>query len=331
MNKSEKIVVLGAGACGTALAIGWTRAGNPTTLWTRSGAAAAELRETGENKKRLPGIALPGDLKVTSDLAKAVAGVGIAVAAIPAQAWRDMASDLQGHLSVGTPVVLTAKGIERGTGLLPHQVTADVLPSAIPTILSGPSFASDVGRGLPTAVTLACADGRVGKRLAETLATPALRTYQSEDMTGTALGGAVKNVLGIAAGLTDGCGLGESARAALVTRGFAEMRRLGGKLGTAPETMMGLSGLGDLMLTCTSPQSRNYRYGHIVGEGSSPDQALETVGTVEGVWTAEALLDLAAKVDVDMPVAGAVRDIVGGTPVDRVISGLMARPLTQEN
>jgi glycerol-3-phosphate dehydrogenase (NAD(P)+) len=322
---------VGAGAWGTALAQTVCRTGRDTLLWAREPEVVAEIATRQTNATFLPGVALSRRLQSTSDLA-AVAARDVVLMVAPAQHVRATGAALAPHLAPGKPVVICAKGLEQSTGKLLVQVLGEALPQAIPAVLSGPSFAADVSRGLPTALTLACADDGLGARLAETLGSRPFRIYRSTDLIGVQLGGAVKNVLAIAAGIVEGKQLGASAHAALVARGFAEMRRLGEALGARPETLMGLSGLGDLVLTCGSPQSRNMSLGRALGQGQELAAILAGRHSVaEGVYTAAAVIKLAAANGVEMPIAQAVHAIVEGRQtVDGAIEALLSRPLRAE-
>jgi len=328
----KTVAVLGAGAWGTALAVLLSRNGLDVRLWARSPERARDIDGKRENIAYLPGIKLPDSLTVTGDLAGALDRADFILSAIPAQHWRAMAGPLAGHIPSSMPIVLSMKGIERQTLALPHEVTADILPGSVPALLSGPSFAADVARGLPTAVTLAAADEGLARTLAGAFSSPAFRPYISPDLTGVALGGAAKNVLAIACGIVIGAGLGESARAALAARGFAEILRLSGALGGRQETLMGLSGLGDLMLTCASTQSRNMAYGLELGGGADPQALLAKSGSVvEGAHSARALIALARRHGIDMPLAGAVCDVISkDITVPDAIGLLMSRPLKAE-
>ncbi len=315
------VAVLGGGAFGTALAVALAQAG-PVTLWARDAAAIAAA---GENRRRLPGIPLPAAVTVTDDLACAAAAP-VLLLALPMQALAGFLADQAARLE-GRALVACCKGLELATGAGATALIARACPAATPAVLTGPAFAADVARGLPAALTLACRDPAAGERLQARLATPALRLYRSTDTTGAELGGALKNVVAIAAGIAIGAGLGESARAALVTRGYAEMLRLALALGARAETLAGLSGLGDLVLTATSERSRNFAHGRALGEGRAPDPA----ATVEGVATARALPALAARLGVEMPVAATV-DLVcrGRLSVGAAAERLLARPLKPE-
>ncbi|HZA01941.1 MAG TPA: NAD(P)H-dependent glycerol-3-phosphate dehydrogenase, partial [Hyphomicrobiaceae bacterium] len=281
----QTVGVIGGGAWGTALAQTLRRAGREVLLWAREPDVVEEINGRHTNTPFLPGIPLDPALRATGNLAE-IAGQSDVLMVAPAQHVRAVASALSRHLPAATPVVVCAKGVEQATGKLMAEVLAETLPAATPAVLSGPSFASDVARGLPAALTLATHEEALGQQLAERLGYRQFRLYWSSDMVGVQLGGAVKNVLAIAAGVVDGKGLGASAHAALVTRGFAELRRLGVALGARPETLMGLSGLGDLLLTCGSPQSRNMSLGRALGQGRTLAAVLGGRRSVaEGVYT----------------------------------------------
>jgi glycerol-3-phosphate dehydrogenase (NAD(P)+) len=320
-----QVGVIGAGSWGTALAGVAARAGHQVTLWARSPGLAAQINETAANEAYLPGLPLPAGITATADPA-ALAGAGVVLIAIPAQVVRETLANFAGHLAPGTAAVVCAKGIERGSHRLMSEVLAEALPETEFYVLSGPSFAADVARDLPTAVTLAGPTIEAATRLAEALSLASFRIYASDDTVGVQLGGAVKNVLAIACGISDGRGLGESARAALTTRAFAELARFGRAMGARPETLTGLSGLGDLILTCASRQSRNFAYGFALGQGASAPP-----GTVEGVPTAGVVDDMAQALGVDMPISAAVRRIVQGrSEIDEELGRLLARPLKAE-
>lgn len=317
------IAVLGAGAWGSALALAALAAGRKTTLWVREDDVLADIN-AGRGNRFLPGVTLPKELIVTGDLAQACRADALLLV-VPAQVLHVFAQSLKPYLRPGQPLVICAKGIEQGSGKLVTEVLMGAVPDAAPAILSGPSFARDVARGLPTAVTIA-AKGDLAAQLQASLGSATFRPYASDDLTGVALGGAAKNVYAIACGVVEGMGLGENARAALLARSFAELARLGESLGAKPETLMGLSGLGDLVLTATSKSSRNFSFGVAVGEGKPPAGAL-----AEGVATAPALVARAKAVGVEMPIAEAMADLLGGsvTPGEAVLR-LMGRPLKAE-
>jgi glycerol-3-phosphate dehydrogenase (NAD(P)+) len=325
------IGVVGGGAWGTALAAAAVRAGCDVLLWARDRATVETVNRDHQNTTRLPGIRLDESLRATCDLEEAVARDAV-ILAVPAQTVRDVAAAMSGAIAAGVPVVLAAKGLERATDCFLSDAVAKVLPTARPAVLSGPSFASDVARGLPTAVTLACEDEETGRALVHALGHPQFRPYRSDDMVGTQIGGAVKNVLAIACGTVEGRALGRSALAALVARGFAEMSRFGLALGARTETLAGLSGLGDLVLTATSTQSRNFSFGIELGRGGSADAILGGRASVtEGVWTVPAVVRRAAALGVEMPICAAVEAVVEGRiDVDAAIEGLLSRPFREE-
>jgi glycerol-3-phosphate dehydrogenase (NAD(P)+) len=323
----DHIAVIGAGAWGTALALTCARAGRTVTLWEPDPKLAAILVGKRESTF-LPGIKLDERIAVTADIATAAAAPAILLV-VPAQAVRSVATSLAGSIAAGTPVIVCAKGIERGSRKFMTEVLGECAPAAMPAILSGPSFAADVARGLPTAVTLAAADEALADALAHAIGSPSFRPYRSTDMRGAEIGGATKNVLALAAGIVVGRGLGASAQAALTTRGFAELVRFGRAYGARIETMMGLSGLGDLLLTCSSPQSRNFSFGINLGRGHKP-QDIEG-GLAEGVFTASVLTEMAAERGIDMPIASAVTALLDGEmSVDEAIESLLARPFKAE-
>jgi glycerol-3-phosphate dehydrogenase (NAD(P)+) len=327
----QSIGVIGAGAWGTALAQTARLAGRDVLLWGREAEVVEDINARHVNTAFLPGVALDPQLQATTDLAALITSDAILMVA-PAQHVRAVGSELARHLPPDKPVVICAKGLEQATGKLMGTVLGEVLPQARLAALSGPSFAADVARGLPAALTLACINESVGQGLAQALGYRHFRLYWSNDLTGVQLGGALKNVLAIAAGIVDGRQLGASAHAALVTRGFAEMQRFGAKLGAQAGTLMGLSGLGDLLLTCGSPQSRNMSLGRALGQGQSLQAVLGSRRSVaEGVFTAAAITKVAGQLGVEMPICEAVHAIVEGTAsVDDAISGLLARPFKAE-
>ena len=327
MADFNDIAVIGAGAWGTALALTCARAGRKVSLWEHDAANAQNLKSKRESLY-LPGVRFDDAIIVAADLADAVRAQAILLV-VPAQAVRSAAKALAPLLAVGTPVIVCAKGIERGTKKFMAEVIAECAPKAEPAILSGPSFAADVARGLPTAVTLAAKDGDLAATLARAIGSAGFRPYHSADVRGVEIGGAAKNVLAIAAGIVAGRKLGASAAAALNTRGFAELARFGRAYGAKAETMMGLSGLGDLLLTCSSPQSRNYSFGAALGRGQRPSEIHG--GLAEGVFTAPVLLEMAAERSVDMPISAAVAAVLSEQmSVDEAIESLLARPLRAE-
>ncbi len=325
MSSHQTISVVGAGAWGTALANAAARAGRDVTLYARDRTAADKIAQTRENPK-LPGVQLEKSITVTGDLAQAGRASAILLVT-PAQSLREAALALAPHLAQDTPVIVCAKGIERGTHQFMTEIVAEVAPNALPAILSGPSFDIDVARGLPTAVTLASANETLAKALVHALGSATFRPYHSTDVRGVEIGGAAKNVLAIAAGIVAGRKLGASALAALTTRGFAELMRLGLACGAKAETIAGLSGLGDLLLSCSTPQSRNFSLGLALGRGETPNRSK----LVEGEFTAPVLIELAAEKNVEMPVANAVAAILGGAvTVDAAIEALLTRPFRSE-
>ncbi len=325
----SRIAVLGAGAWGTALALTAVAAGRDTLLWVREDDVLASIR-AGRQNRFLPDVILPEQLKATGDLAEAASAEALLLA-VPAQVLHGFVEKLAPHLKPGVPLVICAKGIEKASGKLVHEVVAGAAPSATVAILSGPSFARDVAKGLPTAVTIAAKGGAAG-RLQACLSTPVFRPYASDDVTGVALGGAAKNVYAIACGVVEGLGLGENARAALLARSFAELARLGEALGARSETLMGLSGLGDLVLTATSRSSRNFSFGVALGQGNSlADLNRPGHPLAEGVDTAPALVTRAKQAGVEMPIAEAMADLISGAlPLGEALTRLMSRRLKAE-
>jgi glycerol-3-phosphate dehydrogenase (NAD(P)+) len=323
--------VIGAGAWGTALAqvAGW--AGLDVLLQAREPEVVESIRARRVNEAFLPGIVLDDHVSVTPDLAD-LGACDLILAVPPAQHMRSTLTAFAPHHRAGVPIILCSKGIERGSLKLMTDVLAETLPAAPAAVLSGPSFAGEVARGLPSAVTLACADEALGDELMWTLSAPGFRPYLASDLIGAEVGGAIKNVLAIACGMAEGRGLGRSAHAALITRGFAEMTRMGVALGGQAETVAGLCGLGDLVLTCSSPQSRNMSLGLALGQGQTVEQALAGKRSVaEGYESAPAVRELAAKMGVDMPISLAVAALLSGeTTVEAVIDNLLSRPLKAE-
>ncbi|HEX4410372.1 MAG TPA: NAD(P)H-dependent glycerol-3-phosphate dehydrogenase [Xanthobacteraceae bacterium] len=325
----SRIAVIGAGAWGTALALTCARAGRQVTLWEGNAVSAEQLSKNRESQF-LPGVRIDDGIVLTTDLAAAAKAEAILLV-VPAQAVRPVATALAPLLADGTPLIVCAKGIERGTKKFMNEVVAECLPRAAFAILSGPSFAADVARGVPTAVTLAAGDAALAEELARAVSSTAFRPYHSTDIRGVEIGGAAKNVLAVASGVVTGRALGLSAAAALTTRGFAELMRFGRAYGAKAETMMGLSGLGDLILTCTSPKSRNFSFGIALGRGQKPEEIHRTTGLAEGVFTAPVLLEMARERSVDMPICEAVAALLDGkVSVDAAIDSLLTRPLKSE-
>lgn len=323
--------IIGAGAWGTALAQVAARAGHEVRLQAREPEVVEAINTDRANPPYLPGVTLEPGVQATAELSD-LKGCELLLAVPPAQHMRATLTALRPHLRPGVPIVLCAKGVERGSNRLMNEVLAEILPDTPAAVLSGPSFAAEVARNLPTAVTLACRDAELGARILTTLATPGFRPYLIDDMTGAEAGGALKNVLAIACGISEGKGLGRSAHAALITRGFAEMTRFAVALGAKAETLSGLCGLGDLVLTCSSPQSRNMSVGLALGRGQSLAEALAgRISVAEGVESAPAVRDLGASLGVDLPICNAVAAILAGeASVEAAIGELMTRPLKTE-
>ncbi|MER8505870.1 NAD(P)H-dependent glycerol-3-phosphate dehydrogenase [Mesorhizobium sp. M0199] len=321
-----RVAVLGGGAWGTALALAMLRAGHFVRLYARDPVTVAAI-DRGENPRYLPGIALDSGIAATSDIKLALADADCVLAVAPAQSLRAMLTAASSHVPKGVPLVLCAKGIERDTGALLSSIAEEILPANPVAALSGPSFATDVARGLPTAVVVAARDEALAADLAARFSAENLRCYSSDDLIGVEIGGALKNVFAIAAGAVTGAGLGASAQAAMVTRGFVELRRIGAAFGAKPETLMGLSGLGDLLLTCSSAQSRNFAYGLALGQG----KPLAGLPLAEGVPTAAIAARIAGERRIDAPIIAAVAAILDGTvTIDQAVSALMTRPLKTE-
>ncbi len=326
------VSVIGAGAWGTALALIATRGGCRAKLYARRPELAAMLQATRRNSDYLPGIDLPAELAIDADFATALQADAVLYAQ-PAQHFRAFCAEARPFWREGTPLVLCAKGIEQESGLLLHEIAARELPAARIAALSGPSFAIDVARGLPTAVAIAATDAALAEALMEALSHGAFRPYGSDDLVGTEIAGAVKNVYAIACGMAMGSGLGDNARAALITRGLAEVTRLALAKGGRAETLMGLAGLGDLVLTCCGAKSRNMSLGVALGEGKSLAEVLAARKSVaEGVTTAPAVLALASGLGIEMPIAAAVNRILhGGSTLAAEAENLLARPLKRES
>ncbi|MCP4382093.1 MAG: NAD(P)-dependent glycerol-3-phosphate dehydrogenase [Hyphomicrobiales bacterium] len=323
----DRISVLGGGAWGTALAAVAARAGRTVRLWARDPKVVTEIDEDRENSRYLPDIRLD-HVPATTNIGNALRGDAVLLA-VPAQSVRTVAAIAAPYIAEGHPVVVCAKGLERDTGKRMTEVLSEAAPAAMTAVLSGPGFATDVARGLPTAVTIAAENETTALDLCRALAGPTLRPYAETDVIGVEIGGAIKNVLAIAAGVVAGRQLGASALAALIARSFAELTRLAEALGARPETLMGLSGLGDLVLTCSNPQSRNFSYGLRLGEGGSPS---DPHPLVEGMATAAVARDLARRHDVPMPIVDSVAGIIAGElTIDAAIEALMARPLKRED
>jgi glycerol-3-phosphate dehydrogenase (NAD(P)+) len=327
-----RISVLGAGAWGTALAVRLAQHA-PLVLWTRSPAHADEMTQVRENQRYLPGYRFPDGVTVTSDLDRALRHAELLIAAVPSNGFRSLITALR-DAGVRTPLIWLCKGLESGSCSLPHAVLAEVWPQHPPAaVLSGPSFAQEVAGGMPAALTVACPDAEFARQVARELHDPKLRLYSSSDLIGVELGGAVKNVIAIAAGISDGLGFGYNARAALITRGLAELTRLGLKLGGRPETFMGLSGMGDLILTCTGDLSRNRQLGLRLAAGETLADALKRLGHVaEGATTALEVARMSVSLGIEMPITMAVAQILNGTtPPGEAVAALLARDLRDED
>jgi glycerol-3-phosphate dehydrogenase (NAD(P)+) len=323
----DQIAVIGAGAWGTALALTCARAGRNVTLFEHDARNAENLSNKRESLF-LPGVRIDDGIAIAADLGDAARAQAILLV-VPAQAVRSAMAALAPLLKPSTPIVVCAKGIERGSKKFMTEIVVACAPDAVPAILSGPSFAADVARGLPTAVTLAAPDEKIAAELAQAIGSASFRPYHSTDVRGVEIGGAAKNVLAIAAGIVAGRGLGASAAAALTTRGFAELTRFGKAYGARPESMMGLSGLGDLLLTCSSPQSRNFSFGAALGRGQRPGEIQG--GLAEGVFTAPVLLDMAHDRGVEMPISAAVAAVLAEKlSVGEAIESLLTRPFKAE-
>jgi glycerol-3-phosphate dehydrogenase (NAD(P)+) len=326
---TEHVAVVGAGAWGSALATVAARADRGVTLWARDPEAVVTITQTRE-APRLPGFRLDDRIIATAALSE-VAAADIVLLAVPSQQMRAVAASLVDVVREGTPVVACAKGIERGTHRFMTEVIAEALPNATPAILSGPGFAEEVARGLPTAVTLACADERSAVALAHALGSATFRPYHTTDLRGVEIGGAAKNVLAIAAGIVEGRQLGASASAALVTRGFAELMRFGRAFGARPETLTGLSGLGDVILSCASTKSRNFSLGISLGQGRALDEIQREGKLAEGAFTAAVMVELAAEREIEMPISAAIAAVLDGQmSVDDAIESLLTRPFRAE-
>jgi len=328
----NKVNVIGAGAWGTALAVAASKGKFPVTLWCRDAKLAAGINESHENTKYLPGVSLPNSLTATTNLQETLQAE-ILLNVVPAQHLRENLLSLKETLNPETAIVICAKGIEKATGKMMSEVVEECLPGQPFGILSGPNFAREIALGLPAATTLAAPSSNLGQTLAEAIGGPAFRPYYTNDIIGAQMGGAVKNVLAIACGVVAGAKLGENARAALMTRGMAEILRLGDKLGARAETLMGLSGFGDLVLTCSSSASRNFSLGEALGKGERLEDILEgRTAVTEGVHTAAALSALATQHKIEMPICQAVDKLLNtAATVSEIVEELLSRPLRDEH
>ena len=330
----QPIVVLGAGSWGTALAIQFARSGGPTVLWGRAEDNPEELARVRENVRYLPGAGFPPSLAIEPDLRRAVASGEDVVLVVPSSVLRVVLGQIKPMLRPNARVAWASKGFELDTGKLPHQVAREVLGPDVPTaVLSGPTFAQEVGRGLPTAIAVASTEDSFALSLAERISSGGFRAYTQPDIVGVEIGGAVKNVLAIATGCSDGLGFGSNSRVFLITRGLHELMRLGVALGAKKETLMGLAGLGDLVLTCTDDQSRNRRFGRALAAGKPVDEAIAEIGqVVEGYHAAKAVHEVATKLGVDMPICRHVYEVLHQrVPLEQVVKSMLARAITPEN
>jgi glycerol-3-phosphate dehydrogenase (NAD(P)+) len=327
------IAVLGAGSWGTALAVQFARAGRAVRLWGRDGAQLAHMAASRRNERYLPSVSFPDSLAVEANLETALSGARDVLVVVPSAGLRELLTRLAPLLAPAMHVAWASKGFEQDTGKLPHQVAREVLgPKRRVAVLSGPTFAREVGLGLPSAMTIASPDAAYAKTLTRELSCENFRAYSSTDIVGVEIGGAVKNALAVGAGLSDGLGFGANTRVALITRGLKEMTRLGVALGAQAETFMGLAGLGDLVLTCTDDQSRNRRFGLELAAGRAPAEALARIGqAVEGYGAARAIRVVAARAQVEMPLCAMVyRVLYEGLPARDAVRELMARPVKAE-
>lgn len=332
-SRQAPMAVVGAGSWGTALAIQLARAGRPTFLWGRDPAQTDAMRRARCNERYLPDAAFPDSLNVARDLDEALRGARDALIAVPSHAFRATLVEIARHLGADTRIAWATKGFENATGLLPHQVAAEILGLRPGAVLSGPTFAREVGAGLPTAMTVASRDDVFAQELAAGLSGPNFRAYRQTDIVGVEVGGAVKNVIAIGSGIADGMGFGANTRVALITRGLAEMMRLGVRLGAARDTFMGLAGLGDLVLTCTDDQSRNRRLGLALGRGQSMADAQRGIHQViEGVPASRAVCAVAHRLAVEMPICREIFRIMHeGKAVREAVLELMGRELRSES
>jgi glycerol-3-phosphate dehydrogenase (NAD(P)+) len=328
----KRVAIIGGGAWGTALALVAARAGAGVVLWARDPAIVSAINDRHQNHPYLPGVELDPAIGATSELEAALSDAEAALLVVPAQFMRGVLGLLQPLLPPGMPLLLCAKGVEIGSLRTMSELAHELVPGSPLAVLSGPSFAGEVARDLPTAVAIASGEAELAEALMATLGTARFRPYRSDDRIGVEIGGALKNVLAIACGIVEGRGLGDNARAALVTRGLSEMIRMGVAKGAQPDTFRGLSGLGDLVLTCTAGQSRNYTLGLALGQGMSLEAALGgRRSVVEGVATAAAVARLAARLGVEMPIAAAVDGVLHhGVAIDAMIEALLSRPHRSE-
>jgi glycerol-3-phosphate dehydrogenase (NAD(P)+) len=330
---SAPVAVIGAGSWGTALAIQFARAGRPTLLWGRDAGKMQAIATVRVNDRYLPGITLPHGLEISTDLGAAVAAAADVLVVVPSHGFRKLLEALRDLPVPPANLAWATKGFEISSGLLPHQVAEQIFPKGTPmAVLSGPTFAKEVGAGLPSAMTIAARNQDYCMHLAQAISTETFRAYTSDDLVGVEAGGAVKNALAIGAGISDGLGFGANTRVALITRGLVEMTRLGLALGARKDTFMGLSGMGDLVLTCTDDESRNRRFGLALAAGQTAAEARDTIGqVVEGYYAAKAVYEVAQRLGVDMPIVEQIYHVVheGAAPTEAV-RALMSRPITPE-
>lgn len=330
--KTEKIAVIGGGSWGTALAITLAGKGHDVHIWDIDEEHLNDMKENRENRKFLPGIDFPESLNTAATVKDAMDGANFVLFSAPAQVFRSALENALPDLPKDAIVINVAKGIERGTLKRLSEVADELAPDLKYVVLSGPSHAEEVGKRLPTTVAVASKNREYAKAVQELFFTDRFRTYVNDDVVGLELGGALKNIIALGAGISDGMGFGDNAKAALMTRGLAEMKRLGIKLGAKPETFAGLAGVGDLIVTCTSMHSRNRRCGIMIGEGMHPDEATKKVGmVVEGMFTTQAAYDLAKKVDVEMPITESIYELINGRiSAEDAVDTLMGRKMTHE-
>ena len=328
----KKIAVIGAGSWGTALAISLAESGHAVSLWTRRQEHAEAMKADGENKKYLPGIAFPESLKVADTMEAAIVGAELVMFSTPAQGFRSVLNQAKPYLTKDMVLVNVAKGIEQKSLKRLSEIAEETIPGVKYVVLSGPSHAEEVGKLMPTTIVAAAEDLELAEFVQDIFMTEALRIYTNTDVVGVELGGALKNIIALGAGISDGMGFGDNAKAALMTRGMTEMSRLGVALGAKEETFAGLTGMGDLIVTCTSMHSRNRRCGIMIGEGMTPQDAVAHVGmVVEGMFTAEAAYELARKVGVEMPITEAIYGVINGTVNAReAVIALMTRQRKHE-
>jgi glycerol-3-phosphate dehydrogenase (NAD(P)+) len=328
----KKIAVIGAGSWGTALAISLAESGHAVSLWTRRQEHAEAMKADGENKKYLPGIAFPETLTVADTMEAAIVGAELVMFSTPAQGFRSVLNQAKPHPTKDMVLVNVAKGIEQKSLKRLSEIAEEAIPGVKYVVLSGPSHAEEVGKLMPTTIVAAAEDLELAEFVQDIFMTEALRIYTNTDVVGVELGGALKNIIALGAGVSDGMGFGDNAKAALMTRGMTEMSRLGVALGAKEETFAGLTGMGDLIVTCTSMHSRNRRCGIMIGEGVSPEEAVSRVGmVVEGMFTAEAAYELAKKVGVEMPITEAIYGVINGTVNAReAVTALMTRSKKHE-